>query len=229
MEIKLSIVIPTWNEELNIERLLIHLLANCKNSEIIIVDANSTDKTIEICKKYKVSILHSSIKSRAVQMNLGARNAMGEVFYFVHADTIPPSSFYDDIFNVIDQNILGFFRQKFESKNPLLLLNSFFTRFNFLWNRGGDQSMFLTKDLFLKLNGFNEQYSIMEEYDLMDRAKQYARRIVISKYTLVSARKYSSNSWFKVQYANYVAMRMYMEKVNPDKIKMTYQNLLLAN
>jgi glycosyltransferase involved in cell wall biosynthesis len=55
LEIKLSIVIPTWNEELNIERLLIHLLANCKNSEIIIVDANSTDKTIEICKKYEVT------------------------------------------------------------------------------------------------------------------------------------------------------------------------------
>jgi len=61
----------------------------------------------------------------------------------------------------------------------------------------------------------------------MDRAEQVAKRIIISKYTLVSARKYSSNSWLKVQYANYIAMKMYMKKVNPDEIKMTYQNLLL--
>ena len=49
-----SIGVPVFNEEKNIEKCLKNILSQTyKNIEIIISDNNSHDKTLDICKKYK--------------------------------------------------------------------------------------------------------------------------------------------------------------------------------
>lgn len=228
MEKKLSIIIPSYNESRLIGLLLSRLCGSkhINDIEIIIVDGGSSDNTVHICKQYNVSIIHAD-KSRAIQMNMGARAAQSPYLYFVHADVIPPITFYEDIFLAIAEgHEFGFFRQKFDSNNPLLWINAFFTRFNQIWNRGGDQSMFISKKIFSSINGFDEKFIIMEEYDLMLRLQDIVPRYVIPKYTLVSSRKYHNNSWLKVQYANYIAMRMFYNRIDPYIISEAYHKLL---
>src|SRR5215471_13667355 len=66
------------------------------NAEIVVVDGGSSDSSVEIARKLCDQLL-SSEPGRARQMNLGANAAHSEVLAFVHADTIVPLSFGEDI------------------------------------------------------------------------------------------------------------------------------------
>ena len=106
-------------------------------------------------------------------MNLGALHAKGEVFYFVHADAIPPATFFNDISEaIILHKRAGCFRLKFNPTSILLKKNEFFTRFKGGYCCGGDQSLYITKEVFKDLGGFNENCVIMEDFELTKRIKK---------------------------------------------------------
>ena len=225
----LSIIIPTFNEEKNISKLIPHLQENLKDKkfEIIVVDGGSLDGTISIAESLNVSVLSSPVKGRSGQMNYGVKKAKGDVFYFVHADTFPVASFYSDIETALHENYnCGSFRFQFDSSKILLKLNSFFTRFNYLFCRGGDQTIFVTKDLWLKTGSFNEKMLIMEDYDFLERIWSYGKFKLIPKATLVSSRKYDTNSWLAVQLANLKIVKMYRRGASQEEMIATYKNLL---
>lgn len=226
--IELSIIIPVLNEELTLPRLLTQLCASPSRSkiEIIIVDGGSTDKTIAQCNSCEVKIIEGT-QGRAKQMNIGAQQASGKVLYFVHADTVPPLSYFEDIFSAIDSGYpVGCYRFQFESRHLLLYVNSYFTRFDRLWLRGGDQTLFVSRELYDELNGFDESFTIMEEYNLIQRAKRIAQFRIMPKKVLVSARKYKTNSWVRVQLVNAKAVRMFMKGRDPEYIRAFYKRNL---
>ncbi|NND31334.1 MAG: glycosyltransferase family 2 protein [Saprospiraceae bacterium] len=225
----ISLIIPTLNEAQNIIRLVqcIKQNRNGKNCEIIVVDGGSTDETVAKAESAGVRVL-SSPQGRAIQMNLGAANATGDVLYFVHSDTLPPNDFISDIEQAIaEQYDMGCYRFKFDSKKQLLKINGFFTRFSSMWSRGGDQSLFVKKDVFDALNGYDEKYVIMEEYDFLRRARlQKYRFKLMQKDILVSARKYDDNSYLRVQVANLVVYNMFRYGYEPQRILSTYRRLI---
>ncbi|MFK7953025.1 MAG: TIGR04283 family arsenosugar biosynthesis glycosyltransferase [Ekhidna sp.] len=221
----ISVIIPTLNEENNLKRILTFFSEHPqkKEFEVIVVDGGSTDRTIDQINEFDgVQLVLSKIASRAIQMNEGAKASKGEVLYFVHVDIQPVNSFIDDISRSIKSgDTSGCYRFKFaEIRNPLLHINGFFTRFPFMWCRGGDQTLYITRASFNELNGFNEDYVIMEDYELLERLKQPLR--IIPKSVRVSARKYDNNSYLKVQFTNMKAMRMYKAGVKPELIKEYY-------
>ena len=62
----ISIVIPTYNEEINIERCLSSIIRQnypSQKIELIVVDDDSTDNTINIAKKFGAKILHNGKKN----------------------------------------------------------------------------------------------------------------------------------------------------------------------
>jgi rSAM/selenodomain-associated transferase 2 len=226
---KLSVIIPTYNEQEGIQQLVAFIVQHgaADVCEIIVVDGGSTDSTCEHALRAGASVLKSEIRARANQMNLGAKAAVGNILYFVHADVKLLPSFVQDIKESIQLGYpAGCYRYQFDSDTRILKLNAYFTRFDRLICRGGDQTLFVIKEVFDKLNGFNEDYVVMEDYDFIVRLrKEYSFRI-IPKNVLVSARKYATNSWLRVQIANLVAFGMFYLKVNPLEIKKTYGKLL---
>ena len=226
----ISIIIPTLNEETTIGG-LIDYLNSCPDvfeCEILIADAGSTDKTKEIIRQKNTGIVECTIQCRATQMNEAARQASGEVLYFVHADTIPPKNFVSDIRMAISKgHALGGYRFRFNPNKGMLRFNSYLTRFNVLSFRGGDQTIFITRTAWDHLNGYDEKYVVMEEYDLLQRAssKGYTYFLMPSE-VLVSARKYHGNSWLRVNFANVVAMTLFRFHASPVKIKKIYSSLL---
>ncbi len=225
----ISIIIPTFNEENNIEKLVEHLMKNGgeKVLEIIVSDGGSSDRTIANATQAAASAFISPQKGRAAQMNFGASLAKGSVLYFVHADTTPPETFAVDIIKAIEDGFdLGRFRTKFDSSSLLLKMNAWLTRFDVFECYGGDQTLFIKKDLFLQVNGFNEQQIIMEDYEIVERARKLGKYTIIKKDVLVSARKYEMLSWYRVQKANYKMIKMYKRKESPDLMVSTYKKLL---
>ncbi|MAE87760.1 MAG: hypothetical protein CMB80_33810 [Flammeovirgaceae bacterium] len=92
-----------------------------------------------------------------------------------------------------------------------------------MWCRGGDQTLFITRSLFDKLQGFDEYYCVMEDFDLLRRAKEIAKYHIIQKEVVVSARKYTDNGYLKVQLANLNAFRMFNRGEDPQKIRSYYK------
>ncbi|MFZ1632839.1 MAG: hypothetical protein WAT43_03135, partial [Chitinophagales bacterium] len=121
----------------------------------------------------------------------------------------------------------GCFRYRFDSDRFLLRVNAYFNKFGGLICRGGDQTLFIKKSVFQSLNGFNEKFTIMEDYDLVRRIQKQHQFVVIPEYALVSARKYDENTWVKVNFANTVAMLLFVTgTASPQRIKSTYHSLI---
>lgn len=228
---KVSVIIPTWNEAENLKE-LIPLLTNKGGefiSEIIVVDGGSTDETVKLSKMLGVKVLVSKIKSRAEQLNLGARYATGNLLFFVHADTRPTKSFADDLqIAKLKGYKAGCFRYKFDSDRFLLKINSWFTRFNGLFSGGGDQTLFISRELFNTLGGYDPKICLMEDFELVRRIKQRSKFYIIPKTITVSARKYRDNSWLRVQLANLFVFSLFYMGVAPEKLK-RYYSILLSN
>jgi len=224
---KLSIIIPTLNEELCIGRLLDYLIEETskQNAEIIVCDGGSTDQTKKIVRsKIGVKFIHAEKKGRAHQLNEGASNASGTIFYFVHADTIPPKNFANLILDCIQKGIpSGCFRYTFDPPKNMLRINAWFTKFKGFCAGGGDQTLFVNRSVFHELGGYNSSYVIMEDFDLVKRIRKKYRYIILKDPALVSSRKYEQNSYLKVQWANIIAIAQFKLGVNPIKIKEGYK------
>jgi rSAM/selenodomain-associated transferase 2 len=226
---KLSVIIPTLNEAENI-KVLIPLLQKYGGdfiAEIIVVDGGSRDDTCGIAAALGAKVLKTEVKSRAVQLNLGASKATANTLYFVHADTRPLNSFAEDLqVAMIKGYKAGCFRYKFDSETFLLKLNSWFTRFNGLFSGGGDQTLFITRDFFNTLGGYDANFCLMEDFELVKRIKKRTKFYIIPKTMTVSARKYRENSWLRVQLANLYVFILFHFGVAPEKLKKSYSILL---
>ena len=226
---KFSIIIPTLNEAENIEKLIFQLQKNATSNlrEIIVVDGESCDGTAELAANAGAKVLKSPKRGRAAQMNFGATHATGDVLYFVHADTLPPESYMKDLEEALAEDYpIGCFRFRFNSNKKILRFNSYMTRFDRIWVRGGDQSLFITRTLFDSLGGYRDDFKIMEEYDLITRARQQAAFKIIPKDVLVSDRKYDNNSFLSVQIANATVFMMYRFGASQDAMFKMYKRLL---
>lgn len=201
---KISIIIPIYNEAEHISKLLKHLKLNASKeniADITIVDGGSTDNSINEIKTSKNIIVLKSEKGRAKQMNFGAKRASGDILYFLHADSYPPKNFDKFIIEEVKKNNLaGCFKMKFDSNHLWLKLAGWFTQFPLKSFRGGDQSQFITKTLFNDIGGFNEEFAIYEDNDLIRKLYKRKQFVVIQQWLTTSARCYNTNGVFKLQF-----------------------------
>lgn len=226
----ISIIVPTYNEAESISHLINYLRKNAAPSiaEIIVSDAGSADNTLQIAQQARAQAVLSPKKGRAAQMNYGASIATGNILYFIHADTFPPATFANDIEQAVAKGYgLGRYRTKFNSKKTILRVNAFFTRFDWFVCYGGDQTLFITKALFTQTGGFKEDMLIMEDYEIVIRARQKTKYKIFAKAALVSARKYETNSWLTVQLANRKIVKMYKSGASQMDMVKKYKEMLV--
>jgi len=199
----ISIIIPTLNEAGHIAGLLDHLKGNSNPlliREILVVDGGSEDITPFLAAEKGAVVLHSR-RGRAVQLNLGAEKASGDILYFLHADTFPPANFDTTIVKAVeDRYKAGCFRMRFDSESWFLSFFAWFTRFNHPICRGGDQSLFVTRSLFYYCGGFNEAYRIYEDNEFTSRLYKKTSFTVLPGQVTTSARKYREKNPLSLQF-----------------------------
>ena len=100
---KTSIIIPTYNEEKDIQKCMESLLVQShKDFELIIVDDGSTDKTREIVKQLssknkRIKLILGKHGGPGASRNLGAKKAKGKVLVFVDSDMSFPKDFIQNL------------------------------------------------------------------------------------------------------------------------------------
>ena len=225
---KISIIIPTYNEADGIQELLRYLKKHADSTvaEMLVVDGQSTDVTIEKVKATGCNYVISPEKGRGAQMNIGADRTTGDILYFIHADSFPPKSFASDILKAVNKRAQsGCYRTAFDSDSWLLKINAWFTRFDRLMYRGGDQTLFITREVFEAMDGF-KNYAIMEDFEMIQRLRKRDTFQIIPKSTVVSARKYEQNSYLKINFINLIIFWMFVLGVSQETMVHAYQQLI---
>jgi rSAM/selenodomain-associated transferase 2 len=170
-----SIIIPTLNEEYAIETCLRALQPYRDNSEIIVVDGGSQDRTTQLAQPLADKVI-SSQPGRARQMNLGSESANADVLIFLHADTFLPGNAINQISEALANNgQWGRFDVKLSGSHPMLKVIAWFMnwRSRLTGIATGDQVMFVGKALFESVGKY-PAIPLMEDIALCKTLKKHS-------------------------------------------------------
>lgn len=201
----ISVIIPTLNEALIIGDQIRSIRSKTGNREveIIVSDAHSDDDTAQIAVDAGAKVVLVEKCCRARQMNAGAEIAGGDILYFVHADLTIPDSFVDDILKAVQEGSnYGCYQVQFDRTNKGLSFNSKLSGLHGIFFRGGDQTLYITKKFFQKIGGFDNDVVIMEDYEILLRARKFERINIMPAKVIISGRKMERNNYFKTNLTN---------------------------
>jgi rSAM/selenodomain-associated transferase 2 len=200
----ISIIIPVYNEAEEVISNLIQIQNRISPfgyvREILVVDGGSNDGTLALINQFDGIKCLESKRGRSRQMNHGAKQATAEILYFLHIDSFPPQDFD----RLIEESVrnghqAGCFKMKFRSRHSWLQFISWFTKFNVRFCRGGDQSLFVTKSLFEKVEGYNEEFLIYEDHEILKPIYDSSGFEVIQHSISTSARRFEDKGILKLQ------------------------------
>ncbi|MGQ0792877.1 MAG: TIGR04283 family arsenosugar biosynthesis glycosyltransferase [Deltaproteobacteria bacterium] len=219
---KISVVIPTYNESLRIAQTVACVKSLAGDFEIIIVDGQSSDGTAQIARSLGVRVIESE-RGRGEQMNRGAELATGEVLLFLHADTRLPYGASALIENALADGRVagGCFRLSFDASHPGLRLFSYLSRFSFPLFHCGDAAYFVRRAAFEDLGCFRP-YPIMEDVDFWFRMWRGHRTVIISNPVVTSARRFLAHGVMRAQSLNILLVLLYLIGVSPYQLKRFY-------
>ena len=221
---RLSLIVPTLNEELALEQTLEHL--SSFGEEIIVSDGGSTDRTEEIARSYPL-VWTQGPPGRGRQLNQGAACSQGDAFVFVHADTQLPPSAVADIAQALGKGFAGGgFLVRFSGSHPLMAVGSRLVNLRTRLTRAplGDQAQFVHREAFEQLKGFHD-WPILEDLDFIRRLKKLAPVAVLSSAVLTSDRRYAQRGIARTVALNWLIWTLYALGVGPERLTKLYRQV----
>ena len=202
---KISIIVPAFNEEAllgaslsQIKSAAAALTKNGWETELIVCDNNSTDRTAEIACAAGATVVFEPVNQIARARNSGAAAANGDWLIFVDADSHPSAELFADVAEQIESGrcLAGGVTIRMDERHFVADL------FTGVWNRSSrafkllaGSFIFCEAVVFRMVGGFSNEMFAGEELELSKRLRQFARGqgrgiVILRKHPLVtSARK----------------------------------------
>ena len=222
---KISIIIPTYNEANNLPLLLSDLSIIKREVEILIIDCGSEDKTIDIANIYGAKIHQSKEKNRGLQLNIGAKNALGEWFIFLHADSRLNRDWLKRIKSVLkdDESYIYSFMFQIDSKKIIYRFLEILVNFRsfFLKTPYGDQGLIIHRKTYFKNNGYSK-IPLMEDLDFIKRLKNKENLRVLNFPIYTSSRKWEKTNIFQQAFNNWKFRRRWLKGESIESIYIDY-------
>lgn len=163
-------------------------------AEIIVVDGGSSDGTPQIAQDLGCKLLVGK-KGRAAQMNEGAAEATGEVLLFLHGDTAVPVKTLQRLRSRMEADpstVGGGFLRYFENGGWFLRVTCWLAGWRSRWWGLflGDQGIFVRREIFEELGGFNESLPYGEDVDFSIRLREKGKTATIGPAVSSSARRF---------------------------------------
>ena len=222
---RISVIIPTINEANNLPLLLSDLSLIQKEGEILIIDCGSEDRTLDIANIYGAKIYKSKEKNRGLQLDIGAKNSIGEWLIFLHADSRLPHDWLIKIKSVLkgDKNSIYYFKFKINDKKMIYRVLEILVNFRsqFFKQPYGDQGLIIHRSIYLRNNGF-KKIPLMEDVDFLRRLnnKKNLRQLNLPIFT--SSRKWERTNIFLQALKNWHLRRRWLKGESTKSIYSDY-------
>ena len=192
---RLSIIIPVLEEAAIIAGTLQALAPlRARGAEVIVVDGGSSDRTIALARPLADRVIVGP-RNRGAAMNAGAALGRGDVFVFLHADTMLPKDADRLIAAAIPNRAAGAAWGRFDlriaGRHPLLALVARMInwRSRLTGIATGDQAIFVSREAFCSVRGFAD-LPLMEDIALSRKLKRRGRPICIAAPAVTSGRRW---------------------------------------
>ncbi|MEH6589501.1 MAG: TIGR04283 family arsenosugar biosynthesis glycosyltransferase [Halioglobus sp.] len=217
-----TFVIPTLNEQAGIGRLLGLISTEFPDSQCVVVDGGSDDRTVEIA----MPLCHALITSesgRAVQMNLGAQIAGGDYLLFLHADSMPTVSARELQVILTDSPLWGFCRVQLDGPERIyrVLEWAMNTRSRLTRVATGDQMLFVQRAEFIRLGGF-ASIPLMEDIELSKRLRRQQAPSIIAAPVITSSRRWRVRGVWRTVLDMWALRLAYVLGVSPQRLWQHY-------
>jgi len=121
----------------------------------------------------------------------------------------------------------GFFSYRFDTTNFWLSINAVFTGKDGFYTGAGDQCLFICRFVFERLGRFDKEQVFMEDFEFFKRMKrEEVRYTVIKNDLLVSARKYESNSYIRVNLSSVLLVLLVKREYSGKRLKFIHDRLI---
>jgi len=222
--VRISVIIPVYNEESTIGTLL-EVLKDYGADELLVADGGSDDRTVEIASRH-ARIIHAKT-GRAIQMNAAAHCASGDVLMFLHADARLGATALGVVRNVmVDSTVVGGnFDIQYDGKDWTAAA---FTRIN-RWRRRcgifyGDSGIFCRRSVFDSLGGFM-CWPILEDYEFARRLRRAGKLAYLNEPIRVSDRRWRSGGLLPTMASWFVIQSLYYAGVPPKHLARLYRHI----
>jgi len=217
----LSIIIPTLNEENHLPFLLESIKKQgLNNYEIIVADAGSEDKTIEIAKSFGCKVVPGGFPPKG--KNKGAKAAQNSLILFLDADIFLSDGSLEKLlkeFKERNLDVASFTLASFHRFHNL----SYRIFYNFpslITERFLPQAMnaiLIKNNLHQKVGGFNEKIKVGEELDYIRRGVKFGKFGVLKSAKIFSSpRRFENDGWFTTWF-KYFLCQLHMIFFGPVK------------
>lgn len=221
---QISIIIPTLNEVSVLGRTLSSISSGGGATETIVVDGGSIDGTQTIAYQYADRVL-SCAPGRARQMNAGAEVASGDVFLFLHADTLLPADFAEVISRALARPAVigGRFDVRLDSTGWVFRVTEILINFRSRLTRiaTGDQGIFIRRAVFLQLGGYPEML-LMEDLELSKKMKQAGEVACLKERVITSGRRWEKDGVLRTIVLMWMLRFCHLVGVSPVRLKAFY-------
>ena len=219
----ISIIVPVLNEERSIQTTL-QSLSQLAPHEIIVVDGGSRDRTCAICAQLPIKFFATE-RGRAQQMNLGARQASGDVLLFLHADTRLPDSALSDVAAALSDPacVGGRFDVELEGAHWMLKIIAALINYRSRATKiaTGDQALFVRRAIFERIGGYDE-IPLMEDIAFCRRLKRLGKVACLRSQVVTSGRRWERDGMWRTILKMWTLKLGYLAGVPPARLKQFY-------
>jgi rSAM/selenodomain-associated transferase 2 len=190
---------------------------------IVVVDGRSSDETAAIAAAAGAEVMASD-RGRGRQCRAGAANVRSEWMLFLHADTSLPSNAREVIagFTARPAASIATFRLRFDQSHFFLRACCWFTRFDSVFTRFGDQGILIRRTFYEQLGGFPD-WPLFEDVALLQRARALTRIHSLPACVTTSARRFRDHGPLRQQMQNARLLLRYLLGASPEDLAREYR------
>jgi rSAM/selenodomain-associated transferase 2 len=218
--VRVSVIIPVWNEESSLPA----LLARLHGVEVLVVDGGSTDRSVEVARRFGATVITSE-PGRGRQLHAGASKATGDVLWFLHADSLPSPRAIGEIARLLGDPSIpgGYFSVVFDGDSRASrFLTGLYPKLRHLGLVYGDSGFFVRRGVYEEVGGFHP-HPLFEDVDFARRLRPFGGLRKLDCVLVTSGRRWEKSSFPKT-FARWTLLQLgYWAGVPPTVLSQFYR------
>ena len=219
----ISVIVPIRGEDPAVAERFRCLLVPGE-TELVVADGGGSRETTRAFEDLGARLVEGA-GSRGLRLHAAAREARGEILFFLHADSRPPGNALSRIRETLSAGaVAGAFSLAYEGATPGLRWIAWWAnlRSRLFGLPFGDQGLFCSRAAYERSGGFQD-LPLCDDVDIVRRLKRVGRLDVLPEKTVTSPRRYRERGALAQVLTNWKVLLGYSAGVSPEKLERWYR------